>query len=376
MILKVTLLLCAAEVLASIPRRIPASARHMIRTLGLAAALALPLLAWLAPPVALPSGASFALNAAAGAAAGAAGSFDWMRWAWIAGALAMAARFAMGHARAASMVRAASRESAREGVEIRRAAAGVMPFTWGLLRPVVLLPVGESRAAVIGHELAHAHRRDHWWLLLSQAACGVYWFHPLVWWSARKASEDRERACDDLVLRRGEAPAGYAETLVAVAKSGVAAPAGAIAVAGQTPLEGRIRAILDPAVNRAAMTRRGAMAASAAAACFALLVAAPVAAQKVYKVGEDGATPPRVKSKVEPSYTQEAREAKISGSVKLSLEIDEKGLPQRVKVVAPLDPGLDVQAIRAVEQWRFEPGKIEGKPVRVAANVEVNFRLL
>ncbi len=47
-----------------------------------------------------------------------------------------------------------------------------------------------------------------------------------------------------------------------------------------------------------------------------------------------------------------------------------------MKVVAPLDPGLDVQAIRAVEQWRFEPGKIEGKPVRVAANVEVNFRLL
>ena len=38
--------------------------------------------------------------------------------------------------------------------------------------------------------------------------------------------------------------------------------------------------------------------------------------------------------------------------------------------------GLDEKAIEAVSQWEFRPGMKDGKPVTVAATVEVNFRLL
>jgi outer membrane biosynthesis protein TonB len=47
-----------------------------------------------------------------------------------------------------------------------------------------------------------------------------------------------------------------------------------------------------------------------------------------------------------------------------------------IKVQRPLGMGLDEKAIEAVQQWRFRPGMKDGKPVTVAATLEVNFRPL
>jgi periplasmic protein TonB len=47
-----------------------------------------------------------------------------------------------------------------------------------------------------------------------------------------------------------------------------------------------------------------------------------------------------------------------------------------LKVVRALGLGLDEKAIEAVQKWRFKPGVKDGRPVAVAATVEVNFRLL
>jgi protein TonB len=96
--------------------------------------------------------------------------------------------------------------------------------------------------------------------------------------------------------------------------------------------------------------------------------------ERIYHIGEQGVTPPRVLSKTEPAYTDEARNAKIEGVVVLSMEIDTDGFPQNIQVVRSLDGGLDQSAVAAVQQWRFKPGEKDGKPVRVAVKVEVNFR--
>jgi protein TonB len=96
--------------------------------------------------------------------------------------------------------------------------------------------------------------------------------------------------------------------------------------------------------------------------------------EKVYRIGEEGVTPPTVLSKTEPVYTDEARDAKIEGTVVLSLEIDMDGLAQNIEVTRSLDGGLDQSAVTAVQQWRFKPGEKNGKPVRVMARIEVNFR--
>ena len=51
------------------------------------------------------------------------------------------------------------------------------------------------------------------------------------------------------------------------------------------------------------------------------------------------------------------------------------GLAQNIQVTRSLDGGLDQSAIAAVQQWRFKPGEKNGTPVRVAAKIEINFRL-
>ena len=87
-------------------------------------------------------------------------------------------------------------------------------------------------------------------------------------------------------------------------------------------------------------------------------------------------TAPRVKHRVEPKYTDAAREAKISGVVLLSLVIDAEGVPDKIRVIRPLGYGLDEKAIEALSQWRFQPATNDGKPVPTSANVEINFRLM
>jgi TonB family protein len=95
----------------------------------------------------------------------------------------------------------------------------------------------------------------------------------------------------------------------------------------------------------------------------------------VNRVG-NGVTAPALISKVEPAYTQEARAAKINGTVVLYVEVAVDGVAQNIRVLRKLDPGLDQKAIEAVSKWRFRPGMKDGEPVTVAAQVEVNFRLL
>lgn len=95
----------------------------------------------------------------------------------------------------------------------------------------------------------------------------------------------------------------------------------------------------------------------------------------VYRIG-GGVSPPQLLFKVEPEYSEEARKAKFQGTVVLYVEVDEHGNPRNLKVIRPLGLGLDQKAIEAVEKWRFKPGLKDGKPVAVAATIEVNFRLL
>jgi TonB family protein len=94
-----------------------------------------------------------------------------------------------------------------------------------------------------------------------------------------------------------------------------------------------------------------------------------------YRIG-GGVSAPSVIYKVEPEYSEEARKAKFQGTVVLFVVVDEKGNPTQLRVIRPLGLGLDQKAIEAVEKWKFNPGKKDGKPVAVQATIEVNFRLL
>ncbi|MBV8866366.1 MAG: TonB family protein [Acidobacteriaceae bacterium] len=94
-----------------------------------------------------------------------------------------------------------------------------------------------------------------------------------------------------------------------------------------------------------------------------------------YRVGGEVSAPVLI-SKTEPEYSEEARKAKYSGTVLLSLIVDANGLPRDIKVVRPLGLGLDEKAIEAVQKWRFRAGVKGGHPVATQATIEVSFRLL
>jgi len=95
----------------------------------------------------------------------------------------------------------------------------------------------------------------------------------------------------------------------------------------------------------------------------------------VFSAGND-ITPPAVLSKVDPEYSEEARKARYSGAVMLSIVVNTDGRAGSISVVRSLGMGLDQKAIEAVQQWRFRPATNKGVPVRVRAQIEVNFRLL
>ena len=86
-------------------------------------------------------------------------------------------------------------------------------------------------------------------------------------------------------------------------------------------------------------------------------------------------TPPTVLLRIEPVYSQKAREAKLQGKVVLSAIVRKDGSIEVLRVVRGLGLGLDENAIKALKKWRFRPGRRDGKPVDTALNIEVNFKL-
>ncbi len=95
----------------------------------------------------------------------------------------------------------------------------------------------------------------------------------------------------------------------------------------------------------------------------------------VFKVG-GGVSAPAVLYKVDPEYSEEARKAKYSGTVLLSVIVDTEGKARDIRVIKSLGMGLDEKAIEAVQKWKFKPGMNKGTAVNVRAQIEVNFRLL
>jgi hypothetical protein len=163
-----------------------------------------------------------------------------------------------------------------------------MPMAWGLLRARVMLPADadawpESRQRVVLlHELAHVKRRDCLTQFVAHLACAAYWFNPMVWVAARRLRAEREHACDDLVLAAGTRGSDYADHLLDIARSlraGAWPTWSAVTMAHRSQLEGRLMAILDPALSRRSPTRGSAaiVAALAIVAVTSLAGVRPVA---------------------------------------------------------------------------------------------------
>jgi bla regulator protein BlaR1 len=188
-----------------------------------------------------------------------AGSVDWAPLAiplimiavWTCGFFAIARIRFRGWLRIRAAMRSSTPIDIPAPVEVRSSPGLLEPGMIGLFRPVLLLPAGiEERLtppqleAVLTHELCHVRRRDNLLASIHMIVEATFWFHPLVWWIGAKLVEERERACDEEVLRLGSEPRVYAEGILSVCKLYVESPLVCVSGVTGSDLKKRIEAIM------------------------------------------------------------------------------------------------------------------------------------
>lgn len=157
--------------------------------------------------------------------------------------------------RRSRVVRAALRSSSRlpipGPVEVRSSPTRVEPGIFGVLRPVLLLPDGIAKRlsaaqfrAVLAHEFCHARRRDNLTAALHMVVEALFWFHPLVWWIGGRLISERERACDEEVVRGGCDPEDYAKGILNVCRFYLESPLSCAPGVTGADLKKRIEAIM------------------------------------------------------------------------------------------------------------------------------------
>lgn len=332
LLVKATLLLAVASGTTLLLRRRDAAARHLVWTLTLVMLLVMPVAAftipdWRIPVLTMPAEAGSDVQPggfrstslvpapnvaeptteASGAVAGSNDESVWPRVVtrrglvliWALGAAAVLAWLVVGRVALRAVQRRsppltgtaweeARRDAAwllevRRPVRLYRSRSATMPVTWGVLRPVVLLPeeaetwTADRRRIVLLHELSHVARWDCLTQLLAGVACALYWFHPGVWYAARRMRVEREHACDDLVLSAGTPAPDYATHLLQLAQRYRAvfpAPMVALHMARPKQLEGRLLTVLSGPSGRRPPTRRRVAVAAAATALLTLPLSA------------------------------------------------------------------------------------------------------
>jgi uncharacterized protein (TIGR03435 family) len=161
-------------------------------------------------------------------------------------------------------------------LRIRLSDATIEPGVFGIWRPVLLWPRAMSAhlsddqiETILVHELSHVRRRDNLTALAHGLVQAICWFHPLVWWIGARLIDERERACDEAVVRAGRDRQVYAESLLKTCQFCVGAPVMCMAGVTGSDLKRRVTSIMAaPVGGRLGVTARVA---------FALAIAAIVA---------------------------------------------------------------------------------------------------
>ena len=170
---------------------------------------------------------------------------------WVSGFVAVVAGWAREWLRIRAVVRAAKPLPLGLPIRVVSTSARLEPGVFGIFRPVLLLPDGiavrltqAQLQAVLAHELCHVRRRDNLSAAVHMLVEALFCFYPPVWWLGARLMNERERACDEEVLRLGSEPEAYAEGILNVCKCYMESPVACVSGISGSDLKKRIVRIM------------------------------------------------------------------------------------------------------------------------------------
>lgn len=242
-------------------------------------------------------------------------------------------------------------------VRVSRDISG--PVTFGLLRPVILVPEGcLEDDSVACHELIHVRRRDWLFTVIEECILSVFWFHPAMWWMIAEIQLAREEAVDREVVAILDSRDQYLESLLALAASRAGfdlAPASPFL--RKRHLQKRVAALLKE-VSMSKFRLTSSLAAFAAVLTLTAwmgvrsfpLLAAPQETDSSSITVHAGSLPILHRGPVQ--YPAEARAKRIEGTVVLELSLSETGTVTDARVLSGPEE-LRRAALESVLEWHF-----------------------
>ena len=281
------------------------------------------------------------------------------------------------------------------------------PITFGWRCPAVLVPPAfhelsaEEQEGVACHELLHVKRGDWPMTFLEELLRALLWFHPAVWVLLSRIALSREQVVDAVTVRMTGNRRQYLDALwQIVCNCRLQASVLAVPMVGRRHLVERVallkkeismskaRIVISVLVLAVAVMAAGALGASVFPSTSNVAVGSSAVSttdEKPQKTSKEELTPiegecdeitrPVVVEKVNPTYPEEARKAKIMGLVDLRTVITEDGLVEDIEVLESPNDLLSEAAVVAVKQWRFDPALCDGVPVGVWYEITIKFNL-
>lgn len=260
--------------------------------------------------------------------------------------------------------------------ELRLSPSLAGPVTFGLRRPVVLLPgqfcalPPEIQQAIVCHELLHVRRRDWVVTVMEQSIRAVLWFHPAFWWLIGQVQLAREQTVDGEVVALTGNRQQYLNALLAMAGNRQALDlAPAALFLRKRHLKTRVALLL----KEVTMSKRS-LVSFCAASCGVLFAAGWLALHtfplQAAPVPQD-ADSAKLLHSVPPEYPPEARQKHIEGAVVLEVHIDAGGHVSDAKVLSGPEE-LRSAALAAILQWHYSPTAMT---LPTTTQVTLNFKL-
>lgn len=211
-------------------------------------------------------------------------------------------------------------------IPVMSSSARLEPGVFGIRKPILLLPLDitnrltpDQLEAVLAHELCHVQRRDNLTAAIHLAVVTIFWFHPAVWWIGNQLVAERERACDEEVVRHARDPHVYAEAILNVCKLYLESPLVCVSGIAGADLRRRISAIIaNRDAQRLSRTKKLLLGSVGFAALAGPLV-----------IGLDRPSPVHAQSTATPAFEAATIRLNHSGRAGGGINV----LPARIKIV-------------------------------------------